>query len=201
MHEIKYIKVEQLNLLEGNPRFITKERFEKLKESIAKNSKYFEARPCLVNDSSGKLVVYAGNQRLRAGRSIGLGEVPCIVETLTAEEERERTIRDNVELGAWDVDLIANDWDLEELKDWGIRPFELSIDNELDPEKEWEGMPEFNQQDLKPLKTMFIHFETEADIKAFSELVQQKITDKTRFIWFPKAKIDRYANKRYSDES
>jgi len=127
MHQIRYIKTSELNLLEGNPRQITKERFEKLKESIAKNPAYFEARPCLVSDRTGKLVVYAGNQRLRAGRAIGLAQVPCIVETLTAEEEKERTIRDNLEFGEWNIDELANNWNTVELQNWGLTDFDMGI--------------------------------------------------------------------------
>jgi len=119
-HEIKYINVVDLRLLHRNPRAIKGDRFEKLKKSLRDNPEYFEARPCLVNTASGENVVYAGNQRLRAAMDNGLTQVPCILENLTPEQEKERTIRDNVELGEWDFDILANDWDEEKLKEWGV---------------------------------------------------------------------------------
>ena len=52
-------------------------------------------------------------------------------------------------------------------------------------EDEWKGMPEFVQEDLSPLKTIYVHFANREDIKAFSELVNQKISMSTKWIWFP----------------
>ena len=65
---------------------------------------------------------------------------------------------------------------------------------------EWQGMPEFLQEDLSPTKSVIVHFETLADLKAFSELVGQKITPNTQSIWYPEAEIGTYADKRYADE-
>lgn len=127
MHEIKYIKVNELNLLENNPRMITKERFEILKDNIAKYPKFFKARPCLVNDASGKLVIYGGNQRYRAAIAIGLTEVPCDIQTLTMEEQRAGTILDNVSHGKNDWDILANDWEIEDLKEWGVEQLDFDI--------------------------------------------------------------------------
>lgn len=68
-------------------------------------------------------------------------------------------------------------------------------------EEEWQGMPEFVQEDLSPFKTIMIHFESKEAVESFAELVDQTITVRTKSIWYPKAKIDRYINKRYVDES
>lgn len=52
---------------------------------------------------------------------MGLSEVPTfLLENLTEEKEREIIIRDNVENGEWDMDLLANEWDEGLLKDWGV---------------------------------------------------------------------------------
>ncbi len=67
--------------------------------------------------------------------------------------------------------------------------------------EEWVGMPEFRQDDLGPVKSLIVHFDSYSAMHAFSELIQQKITSNTRSIWFPPAEIGRYANKRYADES
>ena len=55
---------------------------------------------------------------------------------------------------------------------------------------EWEGMPEFDNEDLQAFAQIRISFRNIEDIKAFSDLVGQKITEKTRSIWYPKAEIN-----------
>ena len=67
-------------------------------------------------------------------------------------------------------------------------------------EDEWQGMPEFIQEDQSPFKTIFVHFENREDMLLFAELVDQRLTTKTQSIWYPEAKIDRYSDKRYVDQ-
>lgn len=68
-------------------------------------------------------------------------------------------------------------------------------------EHEWQGMPEFVQEDLQPFQSIIVHFEKREDMDEFSKLVEQKLTYKTKSIWYPKAEIGTYADKRYIDES
>lgn len=74
---------------------------------------------------------------------------------------------------------------------------------EIEPEwvEHWQGMPEFIQEDQTPWKTLPVHFASLSDLKAFAELVGQKLTPDSKCIWFPEAEIGRYANKRYISES
>ncbi|MBR2140899.1 MAG: ParB N-terminal domain-containing protein [Rickettsiales bacterium] len=107
--------------MSNNPRRITKENFDKLKQSIKDNPDYFEARPLIVSNRTGENVIIAGNQRYKASQQLGLEQVPCVVlEGLTEEKEKEIIIRDNVELGEWDYDILADEWDSDELNDWGV---------------------------------------------------------------------------------
>ena len=64
-------------------------------------------------------------------------------------------------------------------------------------EEEWKGMPEFVQPDAKPLKTLYVHFESYEDVQRFAELVGQRLTMKTLSIWYPEADIVSKLNKRY----
>lgn len=41
-------------------------------------------------------------------------------DNMTEDERREFIIKDNVGFGAWDWDMLANDWDTDELEDWGL---------------------------------------------------------------------------------
>lgn len=135
--EIIYREVSALSELEGNPRTITKKQFEKLKTSLKNNPDYFEARPLILSDRTGALVVIAGNQRLRAAKSLGLKEVPTVLlEGLTEEREREIIIRDNVENGEWDMEALANAWSTDDLIEWGveeIKPFKEIVEVEPAP--------------------------------------------------------------------
>lgn len=70
-----------------------------------------------------------------------------------------------------------------------------------DWEKEWEGMPEFIQEDLTSKCSVLVHFKSEEDMELFSELIGQKLTTRSRGIWYPQLDIRRYADKRYVDES
>jgi len=132
-----YRKIEELKELPGNPRTITKSQFEKLKTSIQNNPDYFEARPLILSNRTGELVVLAGNQRLKAAKALGITEVPTVLlPNLTEQREREIIIRDNVENGEWDMDALANDWDIEELQDWGVeevKPFREIVEDEPAP--------------------------------------------------------------------
>lgn len=124
---VKYRKIDELKELPGNPRTISKEDLERLKTSIVDNPDYFEGRPLILSDRTGELVVLAGNQRLRAAKAVGLTEVPTIViPNLTEEREKEIVIRDNVSNGRWDMDALANDFDLQDLADWGV---DVNIDD------------------------------------------------------------------------
>ena len=68
-----------------------------LKESIHSNPDYFEARPIILSDRTGELVIIAGNQRYDASVELGLSDVPTVLlHGLTEEREREIIIRDNV---------------------------------------------------------------------------------------------------------
>lgn len=117
---VEYKSLDELYHLDRNPRTISKQNMDKLVKSIKDNPDYFEARPIICSDRTGKLVIIAGNQRLRAAGLVGLSEVPVVtIHGLSEEREREITIRDNVELGDWDYEILANEWDAEELEKWG----------------------------------------------------------------------------------
>lgn len=66
--------------------------------------------------------------------------------------------------------------------------------------KEWQDMPEFEQENLESYKQVKIHFRNKEDIDKFSELIGQEISPKQKSIWFPKLKIRSYDNKRYVDK-
>jgi hypothetical protein len=115
-----------------NPRIIKDDKFAKLVKSIRDFPQMLEKRPLICfTDTDKKLVVLGGNMRLKAANEVGLKELPVILaDDWTEEQKAEFLIKDNVGFGEWDWDELANDWDAEQLTDWGldIPGFEEPID-------------------------------------------------------------------------
>jgi hypothetical protein len=104
-------------------------------------------------------------------------------------------------VGEFDFDELAS-WGIEDkLLDWGFKGWELGIQNDIDYDKLWQGMPEFEQEDLSPVKTISVHFASWEDVKAFSELMRQTITEKTKYIWYPKKERENLKEHIWRDES
>ena len=114
------LKLSELKKLEWNPRTIKKEDLDKLTKSIEKFW-VIEWRPFLVSNRTGENIIIWGNQRYEVCKKLGIKEVPVhIMEGLTEEEEKEIIIRDNISNWEWDWDILANEWDKEELEEWWL---------------------------------------------------------------------------------
>mgnify|MGYP003418938107 CR=1 FL=1 len=114
------LKLSELKKLEWNPRTIKKEDLDKLTKSIEKFW-VIEWRPFLVSNRTGENIIIWGNQRYEVCKKLGIKEVPVhIMEWLSEEEEKEIIIRDNISNWEWDWDILANEWDKEELEEWGL---------------------------------------------------------------------------------
>jgi DNA modification methylase len=121
---MKRVPISQVITNPTNPRIIKDDKFKKLVKSIEEFPQMLELRPIVVDSN---MVVLGGNMRLKACIAAGLKEVPIIVaDNLTEQQQAEFIIKDNVGFGEWDWDLLANQWDVEALEDWGL---ELPFDN------------------------------------------------------------------------
>ncbi|MCK5341940.1 MAG: hypothetical protein KAR20_00970 [Candidatus Heimdallarchaeota archaeon] len=169
--EIKTVKLSSIHLNKDNPRTITEKDMEYLVKSLQDFPDMMKLREIVVDET---MQILGGNMRFRGLQQIG--EKTCIVKIvkgLTPEQKREFIIKDNGEIwGRWDFDALANNWDDLPLTEWGVKMHKFEQD---DPEKEWEGMPECNQEDLSAFKSMTIHFKNLEDINTFAELIGQKI--------------------------
>jgi DNA modification methylase len=102
----------------NNPRIIKDDKFKKLVASIKEFPQMLSLRPIVVNDD---MIVLGGNMRLKACKEAGLKEVPVIkASDLNEEQQKAFIIKDNVGYGEWDWDMLANEWDAEELVEWGL---------------------------------------------------------------------------------
>jgi hypothetical protein len=112
------IAINKIKSNPNNPRVIRDEKFKKLVKSIEDFPQMLELRPIVVNDD---MIVLGGNMRLKACEAAGLKEVPIVIaSSLTEDQQKEFIIKDNVGFGEWDWDQLANEWDSEQLNEWGL---------------------------------------------------------------------------------
>ena len=129
-YEQKNIAIVDIKTSDYNPRQISANDFIALKESI---TKFGMAEPLVVNSHKEREnVIIGGHQRLRACRELGFKEVPCFVVSLNLDQERELNIRLNRNHGDFDYDVLANQFDVSDLLDWGMTARELDMDLTID---------------------------------------------------------------------
>lgn len=149
--EIQQIKIKRLHPNEGqieglptNPRQIKKKAFDSLKKSIKDAPEMLHLRELIVYPYGDDFVVIGGNMRLRACRELGFEELPCKVLPVEtpAEKLREYAIKDNVEAGEDDWDVLANEWNAEELTEWGmeIEPLPSDFDDVIELPNTQKGL-------------------------------------------------------------
>ena len=131
------MKITDLKLNPNNPRIIKDDKFKKLVTSLSEFPEMMEKRPMVcVTDTDGKLYPLGGNMRLRALKELKYKEIPdtwiMLADEWSEEKRREFAIRDNVNYGEWSWDDLANEWDVEELAEWGldIPNFEIETETE-----------------------------------------------------------------------
>jgi DNA modification methylase len=114
----KLVNIAKVKENPSNPRFIKDSKFKKLVQSIKAFPEMLEKRPIVVDED---MVVLGGNMRLKACKSAGLFEVWVdIAEGWSQEQKDEFIIKDNVGFGEWDWDILANEWDVNLLDEWGL---------------------------------------------------------------------------------
>jgi len=112
------VKIGKIKNNPNNPRLIKDDKFKKLVKSIKEFPEMLEIRPIVVDKDN---IVLGGNMRLRACQEAGLKEVHILqADQLTEKQQRDFIIQDTVGFGEWDWDDLANEWDTEELEDWGL---------------------------------------------------------------------------------
>ena len=112
------LKISDIKANPNNPRLIKDDKFANLVQSVKDFPEMLELRPIVVNKDN---IILGWNMRFKACKEAWYKEIPVIVaDKLTEEQEREFLIKDNVSGGEWDWDILANEWDKEELTEWGL---------------------------------------------------------------------------------
>ena len=143
--KIELIKINKLKPAEYNPRQISTKQYNDLKESIRQ---FDLVDPIIVNKD---MTVIGGHQRLKVCKDLNYKDVDCVVLDLSKEQERELNIRLNKSGGEWDMDILANEFEIEELKDWGFKEIELglNIDKIVEGNTEDDHIPEVKESRVK----------------------------------------------------
>ena len=141
---MELINIQEVIPNQDNPRFIKDYKFKKLVRSIKDFPEMLKLRPIVVDSN---MVVLGGNMRLKACKEAGLKEVYIIkADELTEQQKREFIIKDNVGFGEWDWDILSNEWNNQQLEDWGLEiiPFEDSIEDVIAQETHKEEKEKLN---------------------------------------------------------
>ena len=142
---MKKVAIGELKPNPNNPRIIKDDKFKKLVQSIKDLPEMAEVRPVVVNTD---MVVLGGNMRLKAMREAGWKEVPIEVVDWDEDKQRQFIIKDNVSGGEWDWEMLANQWDADELNEWGLDLPEFEQAQELEAEEDDFEMPDEVQTDI-----------------------------------------------------
>ena len=196
--EIETVMVD-IEILIPDPNNERKHDEKNLKAIRGSLKQFGQVEPLVVRRSNNILI--GGHGRLEAMKSLGMEKVS--VHYVDFDELKSAALRvalnRTAELATWN-DLILGST-LQSLREDGFDLGEIGFDlsaldiigtkneNGTDPEKEWEDMPEFANEDISGVRQLIVTFANNDDVRAFAELVQQNITDKTKSIWYPKAEI------------
>ena len=123
----------------NNPRTIKDDKFFKLVQSLKDLPEMAKVRPVVVNQD---MVVLGGNMRLKAMKEAGWKEAPVEIVDWDEDKQRQFIIKDNVGFGEWDWEMLANEWDAEQLDDWGLDIPAFDDPKELEAKEDDYEMPD-----------------------------------------------------------
>ena len=196
---IVYKDINSLIESEYNPRQLKKEQYDNIANSI---KRFGIVDPIIVNKNKNREnIIIGGHQRVKVAKDLKIKEVPCVELDLTIEKEKELNVRLNKNTGEWNFDVLADLFDVDELIDWGFKKIELGFNiDKIDPVEEWQGMPEFELDDLSPHRQIIVSFEDDKGVEEFGKLINRQFTERTKSIWFPERERNILVDKAYVDE-
>lgn len=203
---IKLINIEELKPYKNNPKKHPKEQINKIAESI---SEFGFTIPIVIKNNE----IISGHGRYLAAKQLGLKEILVIErDDLTELQAKAFRIADNrVAEETWDINILSdeikylesNHFNLEKLgfSEDELKTFNIKDIGDLknDAYAEWNASAPipYENENKNGIKTILIHFLTEQDIQDFADLIGQNITEKTKYLWFPKQNLDVIKDLRY----
>jgi len=160
------MKTSMLKMNPSNPRKIQPDKLEKLCASITKFPEMMKLRPMVYDPET--MYVLGGNQRLAAIRKLGMKEIPdewAIAATdLTPEQQKEFVLRDNVQFGDWNFEMLSAEFGEFDLGEMG-----MDI-----PEKDEENLVEIKNKEIESIFSIIINFENEESLQIAFEKLQKE---------------------------
>ena len=169
---MKIVKISEVKLNPNNPRLIKDDKFKKLVQSIKDFPEMLNIRPIVVNQD---MIILGGNMRYKACKEAGLKEIPIIITDLSEDKQREFLIKDNTSGGEWDFEMLANEWDVEQLEEWGL---DIPI---FDLEPSYEDL--IGEEKNKPA-TIKITFESPEQLQKAEIDIQELLDRKYKGAYF-----------------
>ena len=165
--KVKDRKIIDLIDAEYNPRQLTEKQYDDLEESI---QKFGFVDPVIVNVNKDRLnVVIGGHQRIKIAKKMGFNKIPCVELDLNWDQERELNVRLNKNTGEWDWDVLANNFDVKELVDWGFD--EKTFSNYLDMPKDETPEYELSKEILEEHNYVVFTFDNSLDWNVAQDLL------------------------------
>jgi ParB-like chromosome segregation protein Spo0J len=192
---MKRVPISKVLPNQSNPRVIKNDKFKKLVKSIEDFPQMLDIRPIVVDSN---MVVLGGNMRLKACIAAGLKEVPIIVaDQLTEEQKKEFIIKDNSSFGEWDWDILANEWEISDLSDWGIDIPASYFDDDKEPEFDKdlldEALDSYINSKVKQITLYFDNQQYEYVLGKLDEIaLAQELESNTDVIMFL---LEKHANQ------
>lgn len=192
LKDLSHIPINSLEPFQGDLKELSKREYAKLKKSLLDNGIIV---PFFVWKETGKIL--DGHQRERVLINEGwLMDVPVIYISADNEQDAKQKLLvissqyGRVTQEGWDdftFDL-DDEW-IKQTVNFDALPLVFRTwgegEGENDPYAEWQGMPEFEQEDKTSFRSIHVHFKNQEDVDRFAERIGQKFTDKTRAIWYP----------------
>jgi len=165
------------------------EFFEKLVDSISSDPDFMEVHKIAYDSTQGGKI-FGGNKRYYALKELGYKEVPeewvfdC--KDWSEEQKRKFVIVDNIGYGAWDWDIVKEDYEISELEGWGMDVPDWGNTDDIDEmndqeNDEWVGMPEFEIKEKLPMMT--IHFKTPEHREEFTKKYSLEVASRGKNTW------------------
>ena len=170
------VAIGKVHLAPHNPRVIKNDKFRKLVNSIKEFPEMLKVRPIVVDEEN---MVLGGNMRLRACLEAGLKEVYIIkASEFTEEQKQEFIIKDNSSFGEWDWDLLANQWDINDLSDWGINIPASYFDDDVEPEFDMDELDKdldtYINSKVKQITMYFDNQQYEYALAKLQEIMEER---------------------------
>lgn len=186
--------MDQLKGFQGRLKDITSENILRLKTSILRYGFSFPVFIWKKNILDGHQRLEALSQLIEEGHEIKDNLVPIVkILAKNKKEAAEKLLLINSRystINQYGFDQFVLDFGIEDEAFFDTIDIpEITVfpqEEKPDYEGEWDGMPEYDNEDQRPVRTLLVHFNNEDDVVKFARLVEQKINEKTKFIYYPK---------------